>query len=162
MFNADREKIKGAEVQSAFIMRLYDGFNMAETCADLRLNPGAVAIVMQDDIEFNNAVRQAQAFRVDLMTDKLENIEDYQDNPHMAKVVSDNIKWLASKRYKEIYGDKLEVNHNHTINIKDAMIEAQSRTLNFIEHKPLKTLDTVTDNVSVEVIEHAADIDPLS
>jgi len=162
LFKSDMNKIRGAKTQGEIIQRLYNRYNLNEICADLRLNPAAVALVRRDDVAFDNEIREAQAFCVDMMTDRLEHIEDEEENPIMAKVISENIKWLASKRLKQIYGDKVEINHNHTINIQDAMIEARNRTMNIIDHKPLKTIDAPTDSISVEVIEQVDEIDCLS
>ena len=168
MFTRDLERIKGPEAKGAFLHHLYDGLNLAEACAALRINPGALAMARKNDLDFDNDIRAAQAFRVDMLVDKLENIQDHEPDAMMAGVISKNIQWIASKRYRQIYGDKVDVNHNVTINIVDAMNEARVRTLGFIDAIPLEYIDNSTDNVSVAqekapaLISQSDDIDPLS
>ena len=55
----------------------------------------------------------------DAMADALVNIDNHkihgQSDAKMAKVISDNIKWLLSKRRFKDYGDKVEVRHELTM-----------------------------------------------
>lgn len=161
-FKKDLERCKGAYFKSEFITLIYNGETIAQACAALRVNPGALAFARRDDMQFDQEIRAAQAFRVDIMTDRLENIDEYIEDAVMAGVVSKNIQWLASKRLREIYGDKIDINHNVTIDITAALESARQRTLDYIDVKPLEITDNSTDNVSVELIEFAEDIDPLS
>lgn len=165
MFEKDVDQFLGVKFRETFISRICEGFNLAETCALLHINPAAMILARQNDPAFDNTIRLAQSFRADMLVDKLENIEDYEENPMMARVISDNIKWLASRRNRQIYGDKVEVNHNHIIDIRGAIEAARQRTLADIDAKPLNTLPVVTDRISVTVPELACiddDIDPLS
>lgn len=165
MFEKDLDKFNSVKFRYEFLARVYEGFNLVETCALMKVNPAALGIYKRDDPEFDNNIKQARAFRVDLMTEKLENIQDYEDNAMMASVISKNIQFLAAKRYREIYGDKVDVQHNVVINIKEAMELARARTIEFIDANPLKQLTSTTDNISVnrpviDVIE--TDDDPLA
>jgi hypothetical protein len=165
MFESDMKRLEGAATRNEFINHVYDGQNIAETCALMRLNPAAVGIARRDDAEFDKAIRDAQAFRVDMMTDKLENISEYESCPIMAGVVSKNIQWLASKRYRQIYGDKMDVNHNVSINIKAAIEDARARSGVLIEHNPLIDITNATDSTSAApcpITIAAEEIDPLS
>lgn len=167
MFEKDLAMIRRPQMQQAFAMHLYDGLNKSEACAIMRINPAVVGYVRKENPAFDAAIRDAEAFRVDMLTDKLANIEDYFDDPIMAGVASKNIQWLASKRLREIYGEKVDHQVNHIISIKDALIEANNRTKHFIEHNPLENMNALTDNISVEqpkiidVVEMDDD-DPLS
>jgi len=158
MFEGDIEKLQCADIRKEFISYIYDGESISEACGLLRLNPAAVGLTMRDDITFAKSVRDAQAFRVEVLTDKLENISEYESDPIMAGVMSKNIQWLASKRLRAIYGDKMDVTHNHVINIKDAMTAARERIMLDITPNQLITIDSATDVVSVAPEE----IDPLS
>lgn len=165
MFEKDLKRLECSNTRREFIARVFDGDTISEACAMMRLNPAALGLTMRDDPSFANEVRQAQAFRVDIMVDKLENIQEYESDSFMAGVISKNIQWLASKRLRQIYGDKLDVNHTHTINIKDAMEAARNRAL--IDVTPNMLIDNVnaTDSASVAqpvVIDAEAEIDPLS
>lgn len=69
----------------------------------------------------------------DAMADALVAIDNHKiygrSDPKMAKVYSDNIKWLLSKRKQKVYGDKLEVTHNITADkaIIDALNAGRER-----------------------------------
>lgn len=70
----------------------------------------------------------------DAMADALINIDNHkvhgQSNPQMAKVVSDNIKWVLGKRDSKRFGDKIEVKHEITMDkaIVAALERARGRT----------------------------------
>ena len=74
MFEQDIERLEGAEVKNEFIKCVYEGLNLAESCAAMHINPAALAFARRDCVEFDKDIRAAQAFRCDMMTDKLENI----------------------------------------------------------------------------------------
>jgi len=167
MFEQDIELIRRPQMQRTFVMHLYDGLNKCEACAAMRINPAVVGYVRNENADFNAAIRNAEAYRIDMLTDKLANIEDYFDDPIMAGVASKNIQWLASKRMRKIYGDKQDIVVSHVISIKDAITEANNRTRHFIEHNPLENMNALTDNISVEPLKISKavdfeDDDPLS
>lgn len=165
MFEGDLELIRGPLTQQEFLILLYEGSTKAEACAQLRLNPAAVAFARREQSKFDAAIRDAEAFRIDMMTDNLLNIQDSESDPLMCRVMSDNIKWLASKRLREIYGDKIDHHVEHTLSIKDAIEQAKNRTIEFIDAKVLECEDSSSDNISVaqekEVVIIEED-DPLS
>lgn len=165
MFAKDLERLRCSNTRNEFIARVYDGDNIAEACAMMRLNPAALGITRRDDVTFDADIRAAQAFRVDMMTDKLENISEYESDAIMAGVISKNIQWLASKRLRQIYGDKVDVNHNVSINIRAAMDDARARVM--IDHSPnlLNHIIDATDSTSVALapaLVPVDEIDPLS
>lgn len=71
----------------------------------------------------------------DAMAEALVEIDHHghygQSDPKMAKVISDNIKWLLSKRKPKDYGDKIEVKHTITADkaITQALLMGQQRAL---------------------------------
>lgn len=71
-----------------------------------------------------NAAIEAQTHE---LADQLLEIPDTYDDVARAKLKSENIKWLISKRNRKSYGDKLEIDHNHNIDIKAALNSATSR-----------------------------------
>lgn len=162
MFEQDMKKLECATVRNELVAHVFDGNNLAEACALMKINPAALGMYRRNDLTFDADIRAGQAFRVDVMVDKLENISAYESDSFMAGVVSKNIQWLATKRYRAIYGDKMDVNHNVTINIREAMNAARERVT--IEHEPnaMLLLHNATDSVSVAPVEAARDIDPLS
>lgn len=158
MLEYDVEYISGALVQEKFIELVYSNNTIAECCAILNINPAAVAFVRRQNSQFDQAINEARATLSDMAVDKLETIHESIENPLMARVVSDNIKWVASKRAKEIYGDKVDVNITHTLDLRDVLADAKSRRLEFIDGNALELNDHTTDNKTVECVEvHSLD-----
>lgn len=150
MFERDLETIRGVENQHKFIVLIYEGMTKAEACAEMLINPAAVGFARRENAAFDTAIRDAEAFRVDMMTDKLATIHEDMDDAIMAGVVSKNIQWLASKRLREIYGDKQDITINHNVSIANAMREANARTIKHIASNSLEYKPSVTDIKSVE------------
>ena len=165
MFEYDLNLIRGVKFQHEFLVHIYGGLTKAEACAQLNINPAAVAFARKEQAAFDIAIRDAEAFRVDMLVDTLINIQDTESDALMARVISDNIKWVAAKRLRDIYGDKTDITVSHVLSLKDAIAEAKQRTIEFIEHIPLENNHNITDNISVEQSErdgHEKSIDPLS
>lgn len=165
MFEKDIERLQCLRTRREYIERIYSGDTLSEACAMMRLNPAALAMARREDMTFDADIRAAQAFRVDVMVDKLENISEYESDPAMAATVSRNIQWLASKRMREIYGDRVDVHKHVTIDIKAAMVDARARVV--LDHQPNLLINNAaaTDSTSVaqapDIIEQD-EIDPLS
>lgn len=165
MFEADRDKFKCVKFRDEFIMHLYDGESILEACALMKVNPAAFGLARRDNSEFDAEVRAAQAFRVEVMTDKLERINEYEGDAIMAGVISKNIQWLASKRYRAIYGDKVDHNVNVQVNIRAAIDAARQRAITIEHDKPLNVIDNAADSTSdaqAPALIDAGEIDPLS
>ncbi len=77
--------------------------------------------------EFGDAYLLAQEEHVDALVDEAGQIVDTELNPQLAKVRSDHRRWLASRLCRDKYGDKIELNHKHTIDIGPALLEATKR-----------------------------------
>lgn len=95
----------------------------------------------------------------DAMADALlriddENTEYGRGNPAMAKIQSDNIKWLLSKRDNKRFGEKVEIKHEISLDraITDALENARSRVAN----KTLPPPDTI--DVEFELVDEDAEI----
>lgn len=165
MFHADRDKFKCVKFRNEFLSYLYDGETIVEACALMKVNPAAFGLARRDNPEFDAEVRAAQAFRVEVMTDKLERINEYEGDAIMAGVISKNIQWLASKRYRAIYGDKVDHNINVQVNIRAAIDAARQRAITIEHDKPLNVIDVATDSTSdaqAPALIDAGEIDPLS
>lgn len=92
---------------------------------------------------FTNHVKQDAALQAmyeeavqrgnDAMADALINIDNHaihgQSDAKMAKVISDNIKWVLSKRDGKRFGEKIEVKHEITMDraIVSALEAARTR-----------------------------------
>ncbi len=61
------------------------------------------------------------------MAEKTIDIADNAADPQKAKVRSENRKWLASKYNRQEFGDKLDVQHTHVLDITDDLAQANAR-----------------------------------
>ncbi len=77
--------------------------------------------------DFDYEFRHCLSLGIDAMVDELIVIPDEYTNPIVAKLKSDNIKWLASKRKPTVYGDRLDLNVTSSVDIKAALSEARDR-----------------------------------
>lgn len=76
---------------------------------------------------FSGAVSRARRLAQDLKVDSMEEIARTEPDNQRAKNILDTIKWTASKVDKEQYGDKLQVDHQVTVNIGEALANARAR-----------------------------------
>lgn len=77
------------------------------------------------------------------LADQLIKIDELHQDVQRARLKSDNYKWLLSKRKPAIYGDKIDINVNQTIDIGTALQEARQRALPKIDEKNVTPLDTM-------------------
>lgn len=97
--------------------------------------------------ELQELLAEAERRSYDALADALINIDNHhlhgRSDPKMAKVISDNIKWLLSKRSTKTYGDKIEVTHNLTADraITDAIMQGRSRVAQALLAPPAEAID---------------------
>lgn len=97
------------------------------------LDNGITVRVLRSTLEKNDQLRElyqeAQVLGYDRMAEILLEIDrdpHYgQSDPKMARVISDNIKWLLEKRKPKEYGARVQ--HDVTISADHAVIEALAR-----------------------------------
>ncbi len=77
---------------------------------------------------FAIAFKKARAAGLETLADDLIDIPDDYIDPNRARLKSDNIKWLLSKRMSGKYGDKLTVNLE-VVDLKGALSDARSRVV---------------------------------
>jgi hypothetical protein len=76
---------------------------------------------------FGEAYILAQEEHVDALVDQAGEIVDTEQNPQLGKLKADHRRWLASRLNRQKYGDKLEVNHKHTIDVSPILQAAEKR-----------------------------------
>jgi len=150
MFRQDLEFLRSISGQQSFLKFLYEGRTKNEAVAFCRINPAVLFFVMKENPEFKADIEAAEGFHADMAVDKLENLQDEIDDPLMLRAVSDNIKWIAERRARERYGAKIEMNVNHTVNLREALDAGIKRiaTLPVIDCKPLELIDAASDTAS--------------
>ncbi len=77
--------------------------------------------------EFGEAYEIAIEEHTDALIDEAGQIVDTELNPQRAKVRADHRRWLASRLNRNKYGDKIDVNHNVSIDIAPLLLAANKR-----------------------------------
>jgi hypothetical protein len=70
--------------------------------------------------------------------ESLKNIVDgysCMEDVNAARLRSDNIKWSASKIVPETYGDNINLNINHTLDLSSVLLAAENRIIPILEHR---------------------------
>lgn len=80
----------------------------------------------QDPI-FEQSFHAARQEGLEHIADELIDIADNYADVHRARLKSENMRWLLSKRKPSIYGDKIDLNVNQQIDISAALKEARNR-----------------------------------
>lgn len=78
---------------------------------------------------FATAVYRARAIIVDRRIDRIAHVAANEPDVNRARLIIDTDKWLASKLIPKVYGDKLDVNVNATIDISEALAAARARVV---------------------------------
>lgn len=78
---------------------------------------------------FANSFEHARKEGLEEVADGLLELADKEQDVYRARLKSDNIKWLLSKRKPQVYGDKIDLNINQTVDIGLALREARSRVV---------------------------------
>lgn len=70
----------------------------------------------------------AQSARAELLADEIIDIADTESDPQRARNRIDARKWVASKLKPNKFGDRIDVNVSHTVDIGEALRDARART----------------------------------
>ncbi len=76
---------------------------------------------------FKNRLALARQEGLEELADSLQDIADEIPDVLKARLKSENLRWILSKRKPLVYGDRLDVNVNQTIDIRSALSEAKQR-----------------------------------
>lgn len=127
------------------------GRTLTEACDLANIEIPTFKKYVDNDPTLQDLYAEAEVRSYDAMADALVNIDNHkihgQSDSRMAKVISENIKWVLSRRDPKRFGERIEVKHEVTMDraITDALNAARSRSATVIEHKPV-----VEDAVYVE------------
>lgn len=149
-----------SEMMDRAIDLLASGLTLKKTAENLGINVQTIAYHYHEDGDFFQRCSRAQMFAVEIKVDQLNEIAEAEPDVNRARLQCDNIKWTASKRHVQRYGDRLDVNVTQTVDVKSALNEGLSRALlppryqekqidvDVIDIKELNN-QRVTDNTSV-------------
>lgn len=97
------------------------GHTLTKACDLSNLPIGTFHRYIKNDSQLNELYVEADQRGGDAMADALIDIDNHKihghSDPKMAKVVSDNIKWVLSKRKPKEFGDRVQVDHSVTVDV---------------------------------------------
>lgn len=138
------------------INEIYEGKSLIEAIGEGRGRRSAFYKLVRDTPELQNIYAQARYFRADLSHDELKSIADDPDiEPLRARNMIDVRKWSASKMNPEVYGDRVDLNINQTVDIGAALLEAQSRVRPILDHD--NTIETQRVDIVKGLLEVSSD-----
>ena len=112
-----------------------EGATKTAACDESNITVGTFEKYIDESKELEQLYRDAFIRGSDALADSLLIIDRHEryghSDPKMAKVVSDNIKWLLAKRDSKRFGDRIEINHTLTADkaITEALLAGQRRAL---------------------------------
>ena len=113
------------------------GQTKTAACDASNISVATLARYTTEHPDLADLLLEAETRGADAMADALVNIDNHKihghSDPKMAKVVSDNIKWVLSKRDKR-FADRVEVDHNHRVDVTiTTALEAARRRVPALE-----------------------------
>lgn len=109
------------------------GRTLTDACDRANISVQTFDAYVKRDKELQAMYEEAVQRGNDAMADALVNIDNHkihgQSDAKMAKVISDNIKWVLGKRDSKRFGEKIEVKHEITMDraIVSALEHARNR-----------------------------------
>lgn len=112
---------------------LGQGNTLTEACDQANIEVPTFKRYVENDATLQDLYADAEQRSYDAMADALVNIDNHkihgQSDARMAKVISDNIKWVLEKRDNKRFGQRVEVKHEVTMDraITEALNAARNR-----------------------------------
>lgn len=112
---------------------LSQGRTKTRACDEANITLATFESYVKNIPELTEMFTEAEQRSYDAMAEALVDIDNHavhgQSDPKMAKVISDNIKWLLSKRRSKEYGERITVDHTITADkaITDALAAGRRR-----------------------------------
>jgi len=132
-----------------------EGKSIKSIAEELGVSVSTLARWRVDNPQLHDEVMRAQETGFELLADSLLTIDEEITDVQRAKLKSDNIKWILSKRHARRYGDRIDVNITETIDITAALDEAKRRVL-----QPICNPTEVIDVQVVDLIEDSSNKTP--
>ena len=100
---------------SAICERLSEGESLVRICDDGAMPARRTVLKwMTTDPNFCTSIARAREEQAEHLAEEIVTIADTCTDPHKARLQIDARKWYASKLAPKKYGDKLDLNANHT------------------------------------------------
>lgn len=149
-------RLTPTEIEQILIL-VADGNKIVDICKQFHISTSHFNGFLLADSHFRLKFDQAREIHADILVDSLLTIADNCITPadaSAARIKSDNIKYIASKRYREQYGEKIEMNVHQTLDLSDVLRAANARVVPMLDQQqnqitqPIETIDESKDNTT--------------
>lgn len=118
---------KQIAAQGEIIERYGNGEEISYILRSIGIKYSTYRTWRKNNPEFDGEIRAAQEAYTEAKLARLAEALDLYPNPQAAKVFSDNTRWILSKTDPARFGDRIDVNHQHSIDLTDAYNKALNR-----------------------------------
>lgn len=122
----------------------YEGKTMAEISKTIDISVKDFTHFLDQNIHFKKKYATARDIGMDILAEELITMAmDETKDIQRLRLQSDNTRWYLSKKKAEVYGDRVDVNINKTVDISGALEQARSRLKDVTPHEeePLSIID---------------------
>lgn len=122
------------------IDKISNNIGITRACNECGILPEYFRHLLKTDTLFKQEFEDARAFAIDCRVDELYELADKAITPidlGIAKLKSENARWIASKRARDTYGEKMEVSVHQTLDISRALEAAEARLGPMLDHKKI-------------------------
>ena len=106
---------------------LANGQTLAKACESVGLSTGQFMQRLPNRTSLAHAFVCARDAGAEVLADSLLGITEQEADVNRARLKSDNIKWILSRRHAAKFGDRIDVNVNATVDLTSAISEARNR-----------------------------------
>lgn len=99
----------------------------------------------------SDRVERAKARGIHAMADSVLDIVETEPDVARARLKVDAFKWYVSKKLPKEYGDRVQHEHHHTINLQAAMGQARDR----IRVRPIRDLTKERQTQALDIPDHS-------
>lgn len=169
--NLERSKVLTVEQQDYICESIAAGMQIRTILATLGLTVYRFYDYIDKDPLFDKRVETARVYQQYLKVDELLSVTDGCNTmPEVAKakVISDNTKWTAGKFVPARFGENLNVNVSHHLDLSSVLLAAENRIIPILQAKnalsPQKAAleDARSEAIDVDCIPETVSIAPVA
>ena len=106
-----------------------DGKLLPEIAKEIGLSTTTIAKWRALNPIFERAFTTARDAGIDVLVDTLSDISTNTPDVHRARLICDNIKWIAERRKRRVYGASIDMSITQVPELAGTLIEARRRAL---------------------------------
>ena len=114
---------------------LANGQTLAKACETVGLSTGQFMQRLPNRTSLAHAFVCDRDAGAEVLADSLLGLTDTEADVNRARLKSDNIKWILSRRHAAKFGDRIDVNVNATVDLTSAISEARNRLRPVRDHE---------------------------